>query len=53
MNVGDLDLNLLRAFDAVLREGSVTGAAERLGLSQPAMSNARSRLRSRSATFTA
>jgi len=46
MNVGDLDLNLLRAFDAVLREGSVTGAAERLGLSQPAMSNALSRLRS-------
>ena len=45
MNVGDLDLNLLRAFDAVLREGSVTAAAERLGLSQPAMSNALSRLR--------
>jgi len=46
MNVADLDLNLLRAFDAVLREGSVTGAAARLGLSQPAMSNALSRLRS-------
>jgi DNA-binding transcriptional LysR family regulator len=45
MNVADLDLNLLRAFDAVLREGSVTAAAERLGLSQPAMSNALSRLR--------
>ena len=45
MNVTDLDLNLLRAFDAVLREGSVTAAAERLGLSQPAMSNALSRLR--------
>jgi DNA-binding transcriptional LysR family regulator len=45
VNVTDLDLNLLRAFDAVLRDGSVTAAAERLGLSQPAMSNALSRLR--------
>lgn len=45
MNVGDLDLNLLRAFDAVLREGSVTAAGVRLGLSQPAMSNALARLR--------
>ena len=45
MNVGDLDLNLLRAFDAVLRDGSVTAAGDRLGLSQPAMSNALSRLR--------
>jgi DNA-binding transcriptional LysR family regulator len=45
MNVTDLDLNLLRAFDAVLRDGSVTAAAERLGLSQPALSNALSRLR--------
>jgi DNA-binding transcriptional LysR family regulator len=45
VNVGDLDLNLLRAFDAVLRDGSVTAAAGRLGLSQPAMSNALARLR--------
>ena len=45
MNVGDLDLNLLRTFDAVLRDGNVTAAGERLGLSQPAMSNALSRLR--------
>jgi DNA-binding transcriptional LysR family regulator len=45
MNVANLDLNLLRAFDAVLREGSVTAAAGRLGMSQPAMSNALSRLR--------
>lgn len=45
MNVGELDLNLLRVFDAVLRDGSVTAAGERLGLSQPAMSNALSRLR--------
>jgi len=45
VNVGDLDLNLLRTFDAVLRDGNVTAAGERLGLSQPAMSNALSRLR--------
>lgn len=45
MNVEDLDLNLLRTFDAILREGGVTAAGVRLGLSQPAMSNALSRLR--------
>jgi DNA-binding transcriptional LysR family regulator len=45
VNVTDLDLNLLRAFDAVLRDGSVTAAAGRLGLSQPALSNALARLR--------
>lgn len=45
MNVRDLDLNLLRAFDAVLRGRSVTAAAAQLGLSQPAVSNALARLR--------
>jgi DNA-binding transcriptional LysR family regulator len=45
MNVQDIDLNLLRAFDAVLQEKSVTGAAARLRLTQPAVSNALSRLR--------
>jgi DNA-binding transcriptional LysR family regulator len=45
MNVIDLDLNLLRAFDAIATEGSVTVAGERIGLSQPAMSNALARLR--------
>jgi DNA-binding transcriptional LysR family regulator len=45
MNVIDLDLNLLRAFDAIASEGSVTVAGERIGLSQPAMSNALARLR--------
>src|SRR5689334_23958911 len=45
MNVGDLDLNLLRVFDAVLRDRSVTPAAARLGLTQPAVSNALARLR--------
>jgi DNA-binding transcriptional LysR family regulator len=41
----DLDLNLLRVFDAIATEGSVTVAAARIGLSQPAMSNALARLR--------
>ncbi len=45
MNVQSLDLNLLRAFDAVLQERSVTAAAARLGLTQPAVSNALARLR--------
>lgn len=45
MNMTDLDLNLLRAFDAIAADGSVTAAGERLGLSQPAMSNALARLR--------
>ena len=40
-----LDLNLLRVFDAVAREGHVTRAAARLHLSQPAVSNALARLR--------
>lgn len=46
MNIQHLDLNLLRVFDAVLRERSVTAAAGRLGLTQPAVSNALARLRS-------
>ena len=45
MNVMDLDLNLLRVFDAIATEGSVTVAGERIGLTQPAMSNALARLR--------
>jgi DNA-binding transcriptional LysR family regulator len=45
MNVQDLDLNLLRVFDAVLREKGVTAAAVRLQLTQPAVSNALARLR--------
>ncbi|MEV6362394.1 LysR family transcriptional regulator [Nocardia asteroides] len=40
-----LDLNLLRVFDALLQDHSVTGAAERLHLSIPATSRALSRLR--------
>ncbi len=46
MNNADVDLNLLVALDALLAEGSVAGAARRLGLSSSAMSRALSRLRS-------
>jgi len=45
MNFRQLDLNLLRVLAAVYRTGSVTRAAEQLALSQPATSNALSRLR--------
>lgn len=45
MNISGLDLNLLRVFDAVYRERNATRAARRVGLSQPAVSNALSRLR--------
>ncbi len=41
-----LDMNLLAALDALLAEGSVTGAARRLGLSSSAMSRTLARLRS-------
>jgi DNA-binding transcriptional LysR family regulator len=39
------DLNLLRVFDALMRDHKVSAAAERLGLSAPALSNALARLR--------
>lgn len=39
------DLNLLVAFDALLTARSVTGAASRMGIGQPAMSHALNRLR--------
>ncbi|MBK4735438.1 LysR family transcriptional regulator [Noviherbaspirillum pedocola] len=45
MNLSSVDLNLLAAFNALARERNVTLAANRLGLSQPAMSNALARLR--------
>lgn len=40
-----LDLNLLRVFDVVMQERSLTRAAERLSLTQPAVSNAIRRLK--------
>jgi len=45
MNWGAFDLNLLIVFDAVMQERSVTRAGGRIGLSQPAVSHALSRLR--------
>lgn len=45
MNIRVKDLNLLIIFDALMGELNVSRAAETLGLSQPAMSNALSRLR--------
>jgi len=47
MNLRSLDLNLLHVFDAVYRERSISKAAIYLHLSQPAVSNALARLRSR------
>ena len=41
-----VDMNLLAALDTLLAEGSVTGAARRLGLSSSAMSRTLARLRS-------
>jgi DNA-binding transcriptional LysR family regulator len=41
----DIDLNLLTALDALLQEGSVAGAAHKLGLSASAMSRTLARLR--------
>src|SRR5437588_5790865 len=46
MDIRAVDLNLLMAFDALIRERAVTRAAGRIGLSQPAMSHALARLRS-------
>lgn len=40
-----MDLNLLRVFDAIYAARSISKAAERLGMSQPACSQALSRLR--------
>ncbi|WP_371188887.1 LysR family transcriptional regulator [Thalassotalea maritima] len=45
MNIKDIDLNLLSAFDVLMRERNVTKAAGHLGITQPAMSNSLKRLR--------
>ncbi|BFT29490.1 LysR family transcriptional regulator [Alteromonas sp. D210916BOD_24] len=39
------DLNLLMIFDAIMTEGAITRAADRLSMTQPAVSNALSRMR--------
>jgi DNA-binding transcriptional LysR family regulator len=45
MNLSSFDLRLLVVFDALMQEQSVTRAARRLGITQPATSNALNRLR--------
>ena len=37
MHINDIDLNLLRLFDAIYRARSVSRAADLLGLSQPCL----------------
>ena len=45
MHINDIDLNLLRVFDAVYRARNVSRAADLLGLTQPATSQGLTRLR--------
>ncbi len=45
MQLRNLDLNLLKAFDALMDERNVTRAAERLAVTQPAVSATLNRLR--------
>lgn len=45
INLYAFDMNLLVAFEALIKECSVSRAAERIGIGQPAMSHALSRLR--------
>ncbi len=45
LNLRTFDLNLLRVFEAIAHDRSVSRAADKLGMSQPAVSNALNRLR--------
>ena len=45
MNIRNFDLNLLLVFRTVFEEKNVTKASKKLGITQPAMSNALNRLR--------
>jgi DNA-binding transcriptional LysR family regulator len=45
IHLANVDLNLLVVFDALAAEGHATRAAERIGLTQPAVSHALNRLR--------
>ncbi|MCF7981682.1 MAG: LysR family transcriptional regulator [Pseudomonadales bacterium] len=45
VNIRNVDLNLLKVFDAIMREKHISRAAERLCVSQPTVSNALNRLR--------
>src|ERR1700712_4095768 len=44
-NLRNVDLNLLLIFETVFAVGSISGAAQQLSLTQPAVSNALARLR--------
>ncbi len=45
INLRSVDLNLLTVFDAVMEKGKLSHAAQTLGMTQPAVSNAVARLR--------
>ena len=45
MKISSFDLNLFVILNAIYTEGSLTKAAEVVGITQPAVSNALSRLR--------
>ena len=45
MNLRELDLNLLVIFNQLLLDRSVSAAADKLNITQPAVSNALKRLR--------
>jgi DNA-binding transcriptional LysR family regulator len=45
VNLKNVDLNLLVIFEAIYSNGNISRASERLGMSQPAVSNALARLR--------
>jgi len=47
IDISRVDLNLFVVFDVIYREGNLTRASEALNLSQPAVSHALSRLRTR------
>ncbi len=45
LTLRSVDLNLITVFDAVMQEQNITRAAQSLGMSQPAVSNAVARLK--------
>ncbi len=45
MNINTFDLNLLVVFRALFEDRNVTKASKKVGITQPAMSNALNRLR--------
>ena len=52
MKISTFDLNLFVVLNAIYTEGSLTKAAEVVGITQPAVSNALSRLRVKSVSYT-